>query len=226
MNRELLVSAIGNVSDRFIEEYSSFVGAARRNLSFKKILLTAACFCVALSVVIASFILHNTKTPEAQWCSLADIEGVVLENTSVSRFGHFDMVTPDCWERPISERELRKLLGKESVEIFAEEIISTDHTVLRRGDESIHTIALRWYFGDGSIHVIIDPSNYSFFQHDDAVVTVNGYDMVVIRTMSEIDVVVKKGQSGIWIVGNKEEEQRIEKILNFLLNNELDFDAL
>ena len=226
MNSEVLTEAIGNISDRFIDEYSNFAGVARRHLSIKKFFLAAACLGVALSVVIASFLWQNTKKTETPWCSLSDVEGVVLENTFVSRFGHFALVTDDCWESPISEKELRKLLGKEGVEFLADETISTYYTVLRKGDGSVHTVRLMYQFENRNITVILDPSNAHFFQNDDAVVSFNGHELVVIRTMSEIDVVVKKGQSGIWIIGNKEEEKLIEKVLNFLLNTELDFDSL
>lgn len=230
MNRELLVSAIGNVSDRFIEEYSSFVGAARRNLSLKKILLAAACLGIALAVVIASLALNKARSPESVWVSLADIEGVSLENASFSRTGSFVPITNDCWESQLTEKELRRFFGRSGIKLFEEEGASAGHTVLRKGDGSVHTVRLTWSFEHSYVRVTLDPSNAHFFQNDDAVVTVNGYEMVVIRNLlysnGEIDVIAKKGQTGIWIVGIDENEKEIEKILNFLLNTELDFDAL
>lgn len=231
MNKYILADAIGNIDDRYILE--SFSETHRKShINHKNIIkIIAACMaCLACFVVIKIFSQdphrQNTAT-EYYYIPSVDI---INENANLSRTGSLTPITPDCTQRVMTKTDLRRFFQCSDYDLFNGQ--STECTLILNGDKTVHTVSMKWYFDEGAVYAIFDPEAYPEFLFNSGYSIkdqFHNYNIAIQKTKiadsyCELDIGIKNDDLGVWIFGDEKCKDKMEVIMNYILNNSISFD--
>lgn len=150
-------------------------------------------------------------------------------NTMSGAFSRTSYITPvnlNCEEKRIQTDDLNSIFQIADYKNFLSE--DSEHHAIFENDE-LHSIKSVWRFPNGIVFIIIDPNNRPDFllADESEKQVINGYTIAARKSNMnaatyEIDLGLEKNGIGIWIFGNSECKEQIDKLYNLVLNSKMD----
>lgn len=194
----------------------------------KRILISVSIvlFCVLiLSITLSNRYRFYPKYENNSAFSLNDLEWNVKDEKT-SRTSYITPFTASCKEKVMDKNELSTFFKYSNYSDFLSD--NFEHSVVYDGKE-LHSIRSVWQLEDGVITMLVDPNNSPDFLFDkqSVVETIDGYSVVAQKSnfnhdTYEIDIGIKKAGVSVWIFGSSKNEIQIEKLVNLILNTDIE----
>lgn len=194
----------------------------------KRILISISM--VLLFVLILTTVLSNRYRfyPKYENNSSFSLNDIVwnVKDKKTSRTSYITPFTASCREKVVNKNELATLIKYSNYsELLSNEF---EHSVVYDGT-ALHSIRSVWQLEDGVVTMLIDPNNSPDFLFDNQsiVETIDEYDVVAQKSnfnndIYEIDIGIKKSGVGVWIFGGSKNAVQIEKLVNFILDTDIE----
>lgn len=230
MTNTNLLQAMGRIDPKLIADAAPDVQQKKNaNKTWVKWASLAACLAIVICAIPLFNLLFYSGDIESPIPIEFELSALTWNrrDTAFSRTSYISPITKDCKEEKINGNDFEKLFNLSNYNKIVPN--NSTHYLVTKNNK-LYSAKSILQFQEGKVTIIVDPTCYPefLFTEDSEVQNINGYLIAshqsnFIGDSYEIDIGIKNNGSGIWIIGNSETQEYIEKILNIFLTSEISF---